>query len=78
MPKLKPTYRNILKALADNEGWVPGFRLLDGNGRAGCARGEVLSAMKAEGLISYGKDPQHSLNGWKITDAGCAALAAGQ
>ncbi|MBB3267685.1 hypothetical protein FHW79_005350 [Azospirillum sp. OGB3] len=75
---MKPTYRNILKVLVTSEGWVPGSHLPDGNGRPGGARGEVLTAMKADGFIEYGKEPQQSSFGWKATAAGRSALEAAE
>ena len=73
---MKPTYRNVLDALAGINDYVPSHHLPDGNGRSGCAREEVLSAMRREGLIEYGKKATNANYGWRITDAGRAALAS--
>lgn len=75
--KLKPTWRNVLMALNGAPGWVGGHMLPDGNGRNGCARGDVLSAMRKAGVIEYGKEPAHSHYGWRITGEGHRVLSQG-
>jgi len=75
--KLRPTFRYVLQYLVDKTDWASGYSLPDGNGRAGGARGEVLSEMRRLGLIEYGKEPKRSHYGWRITEAGRTALANG-
>lgn len=70
--RLKPSWRNILLALEPAVG--PQRELTDGNGRRGCARGEVLRAMRKAGLIEFGYDKHNGLAGYLITDAGRQAL----
>lgn len=77
---LKPSYRNVLAHLsAQPDGaWVPQQSLPDGKGFntcGRCARGEVLREMRQSGWIEYGKEPQHSLYGYRITPEGKRALA---
>lgn len=79
-PSLKPSYRNVLAHLsAQPEGvWVPQQSLPDGKGfntRGRCARGEVLREMRQSDWIEYGKEPQQSLYGYRITPEGKRAFA---
>lgn len=72
---MKRSYKNVLVVLAGTpDQYVLGNQLPDGNGRSGGASGTKLSEMKRAGLIVYGKNATHSLYGWKITEAGLAAL----
>lgn len=72
--KLTPKITNVLRVLSRADGWMVPTALPDGNGRAGCASGETLRKMQAAGLIEYGKEPAHSLYGYRITTAGRLAL----
>lgn len=75
---MKRSERNVLQRLANLSGWTNAYALPDGNGYCDGRRhasGYVLRDLRARGLVEYGKEPQHSLNGYRITDAGRAALA---
>lgn len=73
--KLTPSFRNVLEALSKvPDEYVLANRLPDGNGRRGGASGIKLKQMKDSGLIEYGKKPQASMYGFRITDAGRRAM----
>jgi hypothetical protein len=75
MAKMMPSRTNVLIELAATPMvFVPANRLPDGNGMAGRASGVKLRSMKAAGLIEYGKNDSHSHYGYRITEAGRAAL----
>lgn len=82
MGKLTNSFRHVLQALMRNpDRWTPGTQLPNGHGYCSDLRnasGVTLRAMRDQGLIEYGRDPQHSHNGYRITDAGRAALARAQ
>lgn len=64
---------NILRYLAKRpNAWVPAMSIPNGNGHtsSGGADGKRLSALKQAGYIRYGKEPQHSLCGYQITQRG--------
>lgn len=42
------------------------------------ATATTLGEMRSFGLIEYGKEPKHSLYGWRITDHGRTVLAKGE
>lgn len=64
---------NILRYLAKRPNdWVNAYSIPDGNGHtsSGGANGKRLSALTQSGFIRYGKEPQHSLRGYQITQRG--------
>jgi len=67
---MKPTYRNVLSALAEAGGWVSDRDLPDGNGRKGCVRQNVLSQMRRDGLILSNTLGEM----YRITEAGLTRL----
>ena len=73
------SFSNVLRRLANSpDQWVSGYALPNGHGHTHPrgASGETLRKMKDAGLIEYGKEPTHSLSGWKITDAGISAIGS--
>lgn len=72
--EIKRAEINILAELTKHEAWVLANRLPDGNGRPNCASGNRIFALEREGFIQRGKEPKHSLYGYKITQKGRAAL----
>lgn len=72
--------RIILEHLAKVAGWVSPSHIPNGRGytHPRPARGDRLSELKKLGLIEYGKEPQHSFYGYRITVAGRRALCPGQ
>lgn len=76
---MRPSVRNILRYLAERESqWVAQTRIPDGRGyntNGRCARGDILRQLRHEGLVEYGKEPLHSLYGYRITPAGLAAIS---
>jgi len=76
--KLTRSFRNVLTALSmadERSPYVLANHLPDGNGMQGGASGVKLREMKRAGLVEYGKNAHHSHYGYRITDAGRAALA---
>lgn len=72
-PTLTRADLNILRYLAKHQdAWVNAFSIPDGNGHTsnGGANGKRLSALTKAGFIRYGKEPQHSLRGYQITQRG--------
>jgi hypothetical protein len=77
MQKLSRSFTNVLKKLAEKpEVYHNGYVLPNGHGHTHPhgATGTTLINMKQAGLIEYGKEPEHSHYGWKITPAGIEAL----
>jgi hypothetical protein len=64
---------NILRCLAKcPDDWTMAAHIPDGNGHTsgGGASGVRLKRLLDDGLIRYGKDPQHSFYGYQITQRG--------
>ncbi|TKT80031.1 hypothetical protein [Aquamicrobium sp. LC103] len=72
--KLTRRHLTVLEFLSAIEGWCAPARLPDGNRRHVGASAHTLTELKRLGFIEYGKEPAHSLYGYRITDAGRAAL----
>lgn len=68
--------RIILEHLAKSNGWVPATQIPNGRGHTvpHGARGDRLSELRKLGLIEYGKEPAHSLYGYRLTEAGRSKL----
>lgn len=72
-PVLTRADMNILRYLAKHPNiWVNAYSIPNGNGHTsgGGASGKRLSALSRAGFIRYGKEPQHSLRGFQITQRG--------
>lgn len=76
--KLSRRHKNVLEFLSRFDGWCPPARLPDGNGRHCGASAETTRELSRAGLVNYGKEPQHSLYGYRITEAGRRALEGGR
>lgn len=76
---LSRSFRNVLQKLAERpDEYHSAQTLPNGHGHTHPrgATGTTLSDMKSFGLIEYGKNPTHSLYGWKITEHGRSVLAS--
>lgn len=70
--KLTKRHMNALRHLANRGGWTLHSRIPDGNGHCSgntCASTETMRELEGFGFVQYGKEPQHSLFGYRITDA---------
>ena len=78
--KLTKRHLNALKYLATVDGFAPQRSIPDGNGHTstGGASSATMSDLKTNGLAIYGKEPWHSLYGYRITEAGRQALKGGE
>lgn len=75
--KLTKRHINVLNYLSSQEGWTSRFRLPDGNGNCSGGRNAseaTMSELKKYCFVEYGKDPKHSVYGYRITEAGRKAL----
>ncbi|TWH02470.1 hypothetical protein L614_001800000040 [Ochrobactrum sp. J50] len=74
--KLTKRHLRALKYLATVDGFALQRSTPDGNGHTstGGASSATMSDLKTNGLVNYGKEPWHSLYGYRITEAGRAAL----
>lgn len=75
--KLSRAERNAMRHLANlQNSWVNPRSIPNGNGHtsSGGANGKMLKSLCEAGLIAWGKAPQHSFYGYRITAAGLAAL----
>jgi hypothetical protein len=79
-PKLTKRHVSALSYLAAAGGWRSALSIPNGNGHTsgGGATYATLSELKRYGLIDYGKAEMHSYYGYRITDAGRAALSEPQ
>jgi hypothetical protein len=79
MGKLTPSYRNVLIELVTTpHAFTAASCLPDGNGLAGRASDLKLRNMMAAGLIEFGTTGGQSFYGYRITEAGRAALTSEQ
>ncbi|QGA58246.1 hypothetical protein [Brucella sp. 2280] len=77
--KLTKRHMHALKYLATLDGFAPQRYIPDGNGHTstGGASSATMSELKRAGFVEYGKEPRHSLYGYRITETGCQALKGG-
>lgn len=68
---MRPTELHILTFLAQRQGtWIIPSGIPDLKGGFGKVSGAALRHLRLGGLIEYGKEPQHSLNGYRLTALG--------
>lgn len=68
---MRPTHRQILASLAAHpDTWVIPNRIPDVKGNTGNVSGIALRSLMDAGLIEYGRDPKHSLSGYRLTALG--------
>lgn len=75
--KLTKRHLRALGYLGSQLGWANQTWIPDGNGHtsSGGASNATMRELKHAGYVEYGKEPQHSHYGYRITDAGRAALS---
>ncbi len=68
---MRPSHQHILSFLAQREGsWTIPTGIPDLKGNLGKVSGAALRDLQLAGLIEYGKEPQHSLHGYRLTALG--------
>ncbi len=77
MGKLTKRHVRALSYLSSQLTWTPQFSIPDGNGHTtrGGASNETMRELRTEGLVEYGKNPNQSYYGYRITPAGREALS---
>ncbi len=68
---MRPSHLRVLSFLAQRQGtWTIPTGIPDLKGNLGKVSGVALNELRLAGLIEYGKEPQHSLHGYRLTALG--------
>ena len=68
---MRPSHMHVLSFLAQRQGvWTIPTGIPDLKGNLGKVSGVVLRELRLAGLTEYGKEPQHSLHGYRLTALG--------